>query len=209
MKGWMLMGLGLILTFFSFTFEPKEADKKSKKNKIRFVFKPNSLKFENPLISAGEKFPELNGITVEVRRKGIGTLMAARPKPDFIFRKKENRKYVIYITDSPEMNADSVYTNMTLNAQTGVLGHELSHILTYSEKNNFKLILFGIKYAFNRRNIESETDQIAMNRGFGTQLIEYTRYVHRSPHINKRYLQKKNRFYLTAKELEQFVPNLL
>jgi hypothetical protein len=209
MRRWILFGIIFTTLYSSQTHKYPSKKKSEIVQRINFTFSSKTLKFSAPLDSAAKSFPELNGYSIEIRRKHIGTMMAARPKPDFIFRKKENRKYVIFITDKPEMNPDSVYASMSYNAQLGVLGHELSHILDYRNKNNWQMLCFGINYVFNKKTIEAKTDLTAVKRGFGKELIEYTRYIHRSPHVNRRYLLKKKRFYLSASEIEENIMEVL
>ena len=169
---------------------------------ILFDYKPHTEKFRIPLGYAAQFFPELKGCKIEVKRKKIATMMAARPKKNYLLHSKENRTYEILITDKHDMHADSIYNKMSTCAMIGVFGHELSHILTYTQKNNSKLSWFGIKYVFNRKKIENETDMIAIKHGFGPELVEYTNFIHQTKWANKRYLHKKKKYYLSATELE-------
>lgn len=203
MKGRIL--LGLIIISFSFSKAQKfecYLTENAYKHQLTLCFSEKTEKFEAPMEYAAGSFPELAGIDIEVRRKNIGTMMAARPKIDFMFRKKENRKYVVFITDHPEMNAGPIFNEMSECAQAGVFGHELSHILVYNEKNNLQMLWFGLTYLFNKKKIEEETDLIAMKRGFGDQLIEYTRFIQKSPHTNRKYLKKKRKHYLSANDIQ-------
>lgn len=210
MRGKILLGL-IIISFSSSKAQKFECylSENSYEHSLDFHFTEKTEKFTAPIQFAAGSFPELKGIDIEVRRKNIGTMMAARPKIDFLFRKKENRKYVVYITDHPEMNAGPIFEEMSECAQAGVLGHELSHILTYNEKNNIQMLWFSITYLFNRKRIEAETDIIAMQRGFGDHLVEYTRFIHKSPHTNRKYLKKKKKHYLSASEMEEKLLELL
>jgi hypothetical protein len=184
-------------------------NKKTLSKGIVFKFTPRTIKFKEALSQAAREFPELNGLSIEVRRKHIGTMMAARPKPGFIFRKPEHRKYVIFITDKPGMNAEKIYSHMSYCAQLGVLGHELCHILDYRNKSNLQMLGFAIAYPFNKKSIEAKTDLTAVQRGFGEELIEYTRYIHHSPLVNRKYLVKKKKYYLSASELAKNIHALL
>lgn len=209
-----LIFFGVIFTIFSTSRAQKVNDTTDfnstiTSERIIFNFSSKTLKFNEALIEAAKEFPELEGTYIEIRRKRIGTMMAARPKPGFIFRKPDKRRYIIYITDKPGMNAEKIYSGMSYNAQLGVLGHELSHILDYKSKNNWQMLGFGIKYVFRKKAIEAETDCIAVERGFGEELIEYTRYIHHSPHVNRKYLLKKKKFYLSASELEKNLLRLM
>lgn len=206
MRGWILTG------FIAFTFTFSHAQKfecflteSTYQHGLDLQFTSKTQHFALPMEYASAHFPELEGVHIEVRRKRIGTLMAARPKIDFLFRKKEERRYVVFITDDPDMNAGLIFDGMSECAQAGVLGHELSHILTYNEKNNWQMLLFGIKYIFKKKEIEAETDIIAMQHGFGDQLIEYTHYIHKSPHTNRKYLKNKKEHYLSANEMAKIL----
>lgn len=209
MRRWILFGIVFLTLSASKAQKYTQFVRHDTAQSINFKFSAKTLKFISPIDSAAKQFPELNGYTIEVKRKHIGTMMAARPTSDFIFRKKESRKYVIFITDKPDMHADSVYAKMSYNAELGIIGHELSHILDYRLKNNWQMICFGIKYVFNKKTIEAETDLTAVRRGFGKDLVEYNRYIHRSPHVSKRYLLKKKKFYLTASEIEENISEIL
>lgn len=206
MRGRVYLGF-LIFSFSSFTTDTQACVQKKSQNanSPKFHYTRSSAKFTEPLEFAAEKFPELKGVRIDIRRKKISTMMAARPKLDFLFRKKEARRYVIYITNHPEMNAGPIFEDMSTCAQTGVLGHELSHILSYRKMNNMQLLWFGVKYLFHRKKIEAETDAMALKRGFGEELLEYTRFIYNSPHTNKRYLLKKKRHYLSVSEIQQML----
>lgn len=171
-------------------------------NKIEFGYNQRTEKFCEHLEYTGKFFPELEGVKIEVRRKKITTMMAARPKRNFLLHSQQNRKYVLLITDKYDMNADSIYNILSYCAINGVLGHELSHIVDYSHKSNTELLFFGIKYVLNRKKIESYTDMLAIEHGFGPGLVEYTHFIHHSPLVNKRYLSRKNKYYLSVTELE-------
>jgi hypothetical protein len=171
-------------------------------NEIKFDFNQRTEKFGDYLAYSGKFFPELKGCKIEVRRKKITTMMAARPKRNFLLHPQRNRKYVLLITDKYNMNADSIYNTLSNCATIGVFGHELSHIVDYSKKSNAELLFFGIKYYLDRKKIESYTDLLAIEHGFGPGLVEYTHFIHHSPLVNKKYLSRKNKYYLSATELE-------
>jgi hypothetical protein len=178
-------------------------------HEIHFIYKQRTQKFSNALNCAALRYPELRNFTIEIKRKKITTMMAARPKRDFLFHSKTNRTYVILITDKLNMNAEHMYNEMSPCAISGVFGHELSHIITYSQKSNFRLMGFGIQYLFNKKSIETETDLLAVKHGFGDGLIEFNRYIFHSPWVNKKYLKRKSKYYLSAAELNNSLEDAL
>lgn len=166
-------------------------------------FQNNADQFKDPVNTASTAFSELKDVKVEIRRKEIKSMMAARPKLSSFFKSRDKREYVIIISNRKSMNANALYTNMTRCAQVGVLGHELCHILSYEEMTNLELIWFAIKYVFNKKEVEAETDLMAIKRGFGTQIIEFNSYLHQSPITNKKYLRQKKKYYLSVNDIEQ------
>jgi hypothetical protein len=180
----------------------------STKNTICFDYNERTEKFSYNLDYTAKYFAELNGYKIEVRRKKITTMMAARPKRNFVFHSKETRRYVLLITDKYNMNADTIYSALDSSAIRSILAHELSHIVSYKNKTNAELFLFGIKYVLNRSKIEYETDMIAIEHGFGAGLVEYTNYINRSPLTNKKYLLRKKKYYLSSNELESRIQEI-
>lgn len=166
-------------------------------------FLDNSKQFKDPVNLASGAFKELEGVKINIKRKNIKSMMAARPRANFLFKKRENREYIIIVSNHHKMNAKVLYENMSTCAQVGVIGHELSHIVSYTKMSNLKMLWFGIKYVFKKREIEAETDMMAIRKGFGEQIIEFNHYLHHSPRTNKKYLQKKRKYYLSSIEIEQ------
>lgn len=158
-----------------------------------------------PSILALQYYPELEETSIEFRRKKIGTLMAARPKLNFIFRKRAKREYVIFINTLPGNECNHLLKDMTVCAKTGIIGHEYAHILTYEEMSNGRLLLFACTYLFRKKKIERETDLIAVERGLGDQIMDFNRHIFRSEHASKKYLRKKQRNYLSIAEIEMLL----
>jgi hypothetical protein len=150
-----------------------------------FRFLSGSSQFAPSVKIASGAFYELADVKISVKRKNIKTMMAARPKANFLFKPKARREYVIIVSNRPELNADALYEQMSLCAKVGVIGHELSHILSYSEMSGLEMLWFGIKYVFKKKEIEHETDLIAIRKGFGEQIVEFNHYIYHSPKTNK------------------------
>jgi hypothetical protein len=211
MKLWLIIVASLVFAnVFSQQCECNALDNcDSVSQGIHFKYKQHTQKFSNALNYASFKYPELTNFNLEIKRKKISTMMAARPKRNFLFHNKANRTYVILITDKSSMNADQLFNEMSSCAITGVIGHELSHITTYSTKSNYKLLCFGFRYLFNKKEIETETDLLAVKHGFGSELIEYNQFIHNSPLVNKKYLHRKSKYYLSASELNASIHSTL
>jgi Zn-dependent protease with chaperone function len=62
---------------------------------------------------------------------------------------------------------------------TGLLAHELSHIEVYERMNWFILAMYGLRYSLSdsfKRTVEREADMLAIQHGFGEELLAYREY---------------------------------
>jgi hypothetical protein len=133
--------------------------------------------------------------------------MAARPELNFLFRKKEQRTYVVFVNSNPKNYGRKMISNMSQCAQTGIIGHEFAHLLSYTTKSNTQLICFGFKYIFFKKKVERETDMTAIERGLGYQLLDFNHHVRKSELASKKYLKRKDRNYLSVVEIEEVIGN--
>jgi hypothetical protein len=158
-----------------------------------------------PALLAIQHYPELTGTHIEFRYRNIPTLMAARPTIDFLFRKKNKRKYILIISTNPKNHSRKFFHSMSLSAKTGILGHEYAHFLDYENKSNVGLLFFTLRYLLQRKKIERETDKVAIERGLGEEMLNYNLHIRKSKLLSKEYLRKKKKYYLSATEIEKMV----
>lgn len=159
-------------------------------------------KYLKPALLALKAYPELKGTSITFVEKPIKTLMAARPRPGFIFHSKKNRHYIIIISTNPKNNSKDVFSRMSICALTGILSHEYAHIFDYSTKSDLGMLWFAMKYYFDKRTIERNTDLEAVKRGFGDELIAFDRFIYKSKLPSKKYLRNKRKNYLSVNEIE-------
>lgn len=204
-----LLFFGLMFTFFSLRIDAQldscVIGNEQYTDYLHVIFMPNTAEFNKQFYTAFKEFPELQDAQIEIKRRHIYTMMAARPGRGFIFQKRDKRRYVILITNHPDMNADSIYTYVGNEAIVGLFGHELSHLMEYRKKSNFKMMCFALSYVFHRKEIEVQTDMMAIQRGFGEDLVKYNKFIHHSHFVNKNYLHKKEKYYLSEIELEKTI----
>lgn len=146
-------------------------------------------------------YPELDSTTIEFKSRKMRRLGNARPKMDFLFRKPVNRHYVIIINKNAKNALGFAFSDIPFNAQIGFFGHELAHITDYTEKNNLKLIFFGVKYLFIQKNIERYTDKITIEHNLGRQLYELSDFIMKNPDTSEDYLKFKRNNYLNCEEI--------
>jgi hypothetical protein len=171
--------------------------------------KGNHIYFDSLLISAAllvsKKYPELKKVNIEFHYKNIKTMMAARPLCGSLLLKKNKRKYEIIVSTNSTNNSDKLFQQLSINSFAGILSHEFAHLLCYNQKSGLQLLYYGIYYFFNKKEVERETDQIAIQRGFGIELLEYDQYIFNSNLVSKKYLKNKIKNYLSINEIEMII----
>ncbi|MDA3929369.1 MAG: hypothetical protein PF541_10455 [Prolixibacteraceae bacterium] len=152
-------------------------------------------------------YPELKDVNIKVRYGNIKTTMQCRPRWDFIFHKKQNRSYVIYIDKKIKDDYGILFKQLPLNAQIGVMGHELAHIIDYSSLNNFQIASFGLDYLKDdkKKHIENRVDLIAIERGLGYQINDFSKYVFEDSGASFEYIKYKMKFYFRPSQIREFI----
>ena len=129
--------------------------------------------------------------------------MVARPKGINVFRAKGKRHYIIYINDYPssKVSPDSV----SFNAQIGVIGHELAHLVDYEQTSSLKMLIVGFSYLNKkfRTKFERATDLRTINHGLLWQCYDFALYVHNSSVAPTEYINYKKKFYMSPKEIKE------
>jgi hypothetical protein len=122
-------------------------------------------------------YPELKNRTIKFRIRNVKSPLAARPTFWAIFQKPENRTYLITISNKTSAQFSPILLkNLSLNAQIGVLGHELSHIAFYNQQKSgyFIRLVFMQLSTKSMDNFENDTDKRCINHGLGYQLLSWS-----------------------------------
>lgn len=159
--------------------------------------------FIHSAIIALSAYPELDNISIDYKIRHLKTIMAARPQFLSIFRQRSKRGYRIILSNNINNNCEQLLCQIPYSALTGILGHELAHLLTYNNKSSIKLLFHGFKYLINKKEIERETDMIAIKRGFGRDLMDYNKYILNTNLVSKEYLENRHNNYLSVNEIQE------
>ncbi len=147
---------------------------------------PNEIKPQ--VLIALSFYPELSDTKIIFRYRKRKTPLASRPRITSTFRKKENRTYVITISKKSNAKLTPIlFPNLPLNAQIGVLGHELGHITEYKNKNTWQLLGLYLRL-LNSENVnefEFNTDHTTIAHGLGYQLYDWSQYVRKVLNISE------------------------
>jgi len=149
------------------------------KPKVAYKQLPES--FEQQALIALAYYPDL--ADVSIRFVVEESSLAHTCQPDWLplLWPSIKRSYTITISEELEdFLAATAFQKLSFDAQIGVLGHELAHIIDYEQRSNTQLIWMGICYLFEsfRMQLERQTDMRAIERGLGFQLLAWSQTVH-------------------------------
>lgn len=140
------------------------------------------------VLTALSFYPELEDVKIMFRFRKRITPLSSRPQVISTFKKIKNRTYVITISNKSNKRLSPIlFKNLSYNAQIGVLGHELGHIVEYNKMNTGQLLglilkLLNSKYT---DQFEFNTDLTSINHGLGHQLYDWSSYVRTALDINE------------------------
>lgn len=158
---------------------------------------------EIPFYIAISQFPELKDVYIDVKKKHFDLTLQAQPVPNFIFKKKVDRKYRINLNIDQKKSHGVIFENLPFDAQVGIMAHELCHIISYKEKSNLEMIIFAIRFLgikF-RRKIEKDTDREVIKRGFGWQMYEWADFAMYRSGSPRRHKYYKLGYYLSPEDV--------
>jgi len=147
---------------------------------------PESIKPQ--VLTALSFYPELKDVRIVFRFRETKTPLTSRPQLWSVLKKKKNRTYVITIsTSSKETLSLILFHNLPYNAQIGVIGHELGHVVHYNQLSSMQIIGLGFKLLGSDATdaFEYNTDLTTINHGLGYQLLAWSTYVREALHIDE------------------------
>ncbi|TBW28516.1 hypothetical protein [Gramella sp. KN1008] len=176
----------------------------------------DSLKFNNKIVPdtiwreayvALSHYPELKDTPIEFRfKKNIKkSFMQAQPKLGGLFKKKENRSYLILINEEFSIEDEKLDISMVPSeVLIGWIGHELGHIMDYRDRSALGLIWFGLKYITSDnyiREAERAADTYAVNHGLGEQIIATKDFILNHSRLSDIYKARIEDLYLSQEEI--------
>lgn len=162
---------------------------------------PSSLAI--PVFTALAHYPELTDNTIRFKAAKIKTTLNARPTlASLLFCPKEKRNYVVRINSTVEDSVISIY-ELSIQAQTGILGHEFAHFYDYRSRSFFGVIARGFSYisATKKAAFEKEIDLSTIQHGLGAALYAWSYYVLYQSNATVDYKNFKRFTYLTPEQI--------
>jgi hypothetical protein len=166
--------------------------------------------FELAALLALSHYPELRNERIHFQMvKRAFPLIASRPDPWNLFRRKSEWVYNIYISEeAPPKIIPDLLKNFSFNAQVGILGHELSHTLFYLDKSADDMITIGINYFLfdhYKGHFEQDTDRGAIAHGLGWQVFEYAVRYRQNQRLSRHEIAGIDRYYLNPASVRDYM----
>ena len=146
-------------------------------------------------------YPELRNVEIHFKYSNEATTMACRP--DLLSLIKGRRIYYILINNRKNFEG-ILLVDVPFNAQIGVIGHEIAHILDYEGRNILGIIKVGLDYLHNdsKSQFEQYVDKMTIFRGLGWQLYDWAQYsMYDSPKATEEYKMFKRDIYLQPQQI--------
>ncbi len=152
-------------------------------------------------------YPELKSVPIRLEEGDLRTTMLAQPDPRTIFAPSHARRFRIAVDTLAPGSSGKLFSELPFEARIGIMAHELAHLLDYVKRDIGGLIRYGVRYLFkgSRKELEARTDRIAVDRGFGWQLLAFKKHLRTEAELSPSYRAYKKRVYLSHIELREIL----
>ncbi|MCL8008908.1 hypothetical protein M8845_15865 [Gelidibacter japonicus] len=170
---------------------------------------PDSISVE--INKALEYYPELRETHIEFRfKKNIKkSTMQARPTFGSFFRSRKNRRYVVLISETFKISDKKFLTkHIPSDILIGWIGHELGHVMDYSNRSKLNLIWFGIKYLLSDTHIveaERAADTYAIRHNMEEYILKTKDFILNNAEIHDAYKLRIKKYYLSPEEIMDMI----
>ncbi len=146
-------------------------------------------------------YPELRDVIIRFKFTRENTTMACRPSFGTILGYE--RSYNILINKDKHFEG-ILLSDVPFNAQIGIIGHEIAHILDYESRTIGEIIKVGFNYLNmkKKKQYEYSIDSLSIEKGLGWQLYDWAMFsMFESDEATEAYKQFKQEFYMTPEHI--------
>ncbi len=155
------------------------------------------------------EYPELADHPVYLRKLPMRySTMRAQPVINWQFFRRATRHYRIDFSSHLDVTEHVKVRELPREVVVGWFAHELGHVVDYLDRPWRGMIAFGLGYALwsrYMREAEKRADSIAVDHGFGAEVLATKRYLINHATLPSHYKQRLRKFYLSADELEALI----
>ncbi len=159
------------------------------------------------VLAALSHYPQLADTRIVFQYKPIKQTMNARPLIANLWTRRKQRGYTVIINNNQGPHKGLPLETLSFNIVTGILGHELAHLVAYKEMTNRQMILFALGYllsdSFHRR-VERFTDYTTIAHGMAFPLYDGVEHILQDADLSEEYKNKIHSNYLGLHEIELF-----
>ena len=212
----------LILRGYTLSVEailPVKEFKKDSLEMVKFDTPFNKIipeKYALQIKTALQYYPSLRDAHIIFKVKKTRTPLAAMPTIFSVLKRKSKRTYIITISsESTSFLNKIILDSLNFNAQIGVLGHEISHIMEFHSKNGLFFIGLAIRHLSKKAmdKFEYNTDKRCIEQGLGYQLLAWSKNTRQALHVtnfnreNSGKMMQRER-YMHPQTIEKYMATL-
>ena len=132
---------------------------------------------ERQVLIALSFYPELANIPIKFQLRSIHSSGHTRVTWAGLFESPRNRHFVVVVSDSTEdMLMPLIFKNISFDAQIGLIGHELAHVVDGVRSSTFEILKHVIRSISAKYvdRAEAHTDATCIDHGLGYQLLAWS-----------------------------------
>lgn len=174
---------------------------------------PNEIK--DVTLKALSFYPDLKDIKIEfIFNENIRkAVMQAQPKFNSMFGSRKQRSYVVKVSRFFKLKGNVIpIHDLPEDVMVGWIGHELGHIMDYTHKNLWTMLLFGIGYLTSKSFIisaERAADTYAVDHGLGEYILATKDFILNQAGMPASYIKRINKLYLPPEEIMILMEDLI
>lgn len=201
----------LFIFFFTAVIQPNFCQDMEQKDSLKFNNKIVPDLIWREVYVALSHYPELKNTPIEFKFKSKikKSFMQAQPKLSGFFKRKNNRSYVIQISEKIKIEDQEFdVSNVPSEVLIGWLGHELGHVMDYRDRSAIEMLWFGIRYITSSNHIkeaERAADTYAVNHGMGKYIIATKDFILNHAHLSASYKQRIQKLYLSPEQIMELI----
>lgn len=159
-------------------------------------------------------YPELQKLRIEFEydKEFHNSFMQAQPRVSSFFNSKKERVYLILMTRKMVIEDKKIpIEELPHEVLVGWFGHELGHIMDYTQRNSLGMVLFGMRYyLFDSYKIkaEREADLFAIRHGLAKEIIATKNFILSNTSLPPSYIAKIERLYLSPQGVLEIVKKI-
>ena len=169
---------------------------------------------EPEVVKALSFYPELKDTPIDFvfDPNTSKSIMLSQPVLKSFFRGQNNRTYIIKINPRFVMTHRFMpIQNVPQDILVGWFGHELGHVMDYSRRSNWQMLLFGVEYLCSDHFLmqaERNADTYAVNHGLGTYILATKNFILNNGDLPLAYKERIKRLYLSPQQIMDLIKKI-